>query len=714
VSDDLFAVTGPEGRNADAREFELDMALVARDLGYTVLEVNVDTLIGAGARSQGIDAIWACPNPHTGRGDGWLIESKRHDGAGRFTEKLVTEEVQRLRDKVGRLVNQRRRFFEDPEIRQHVQDLCGGLIAHHTPGFDPDRASRVLGAVQTARNEVGSRPAQILFIGPDTLNAVAACFERYGPPDAFWWPPTLERDGAWHSSCPLAQLAVGLFLYRTTAGQTVLLIRDRLSRHDPAALRELAWRMGQNLDRVVFSHATKQECRIVSSAWARVHEQTSGLEKGQLPRKVEAMDIGHATMSSFESRWDCTADRRTTAPAAHPTAAPVALQKQGPNSLPVRSRRSLQAYPSTLQVATTFQERASLHGAKRFLASERLVVFADEKTGTARAAQQTWLRPSAYRRMGHMLDLAPAPTVMGFTLTRLKSPQMQIATSMPGATGLLGEFRVAAATLKGQAFDPERAIRLTRVNPSDGAWSTRLELSYEHVFDLVGGGRVIDEAHTSLLAREVDVDTVDIVVVALRAEDFAAACAWLNAAVRPTERRWILTPAAIPRDEPRREQGLRATVRAVANERLIGLTSPRQHRDHLRPVGDGFASLIRDVRYDTDFCDIDTLLDRADADGLAVGEFTAHCAVMGASNSAVAMRLRQRARDAHLSVTWHAGKSLADDTLAGKLDRAAWDLQPALEWTGDEKQEFILGAWRRVVEALRADALAVESVAKSA
>lgn len=714
MSEELFAVGGPEGRNADAREFELGMGLLAPDLGYTLLEVNVDTLIGSGARSQGIDAIWSAPNPHTGRGDGWLVESKRHDGAGRFTEKLMTTEIQCLRDKVGRLGNQRRRFFEDPEISPHVQDLRGGVIAHRTPGFDPARASRVLGAIQTARNEVGSSPTQILFLGPDALNAVAACFERYGPADEFWWPPTLERDGVWHSACPLAQLAAGLLLYRTTARRTVLVVRDELSRHDPAAVRELAWRMGENLDTVVFSHATKQQRRIVSSAWARAHEQTAELERGRLPAKVEAIDIGHATMSPFEARWDCSADRPVASAAAVPSTPLGTMPRRSQNTLPVRPRRSLQAYPSALQVAATFRERASLHGAKKFLASERVVVFADEKSGTACTAQQTWLRPSAYRRMGQMLDLAPVPTVMGFTLTRLEASQMQLTTGLPGAGSLRSEFKAAAAALKGQAFDHQRAIRLTDVHSSDGPWSTRLELAYEHVFDLVGGGRVIDEAHVSVLAHEVDTDTLDVVVVTLRKEDFAAACAWLNVAVKPTERRWVLTPVAIARDEPRREQALRATVPVLADGRLIGLTSPRQHRDHLRPVGAGFAGVIRDVRYDTDFCDIDTMLERGDADGLALGELTAHCTVAGARDAMVAMRFRQRARDAHLSVAWHAGRHLGDDIVVREMDRVLWDAQPTLEWTGDEKQRFILGAWLRVVGALRADSPAAGALARTA
>jgi hypothetical protein len=80
MTGDLFTGGGPEGRNQDADEFERRMRLMAPELGYEVVEANVDTLIGETGRSQGLDAIWACPNPRTTRADGWLFDAKRHDG----------------------------------------------------------------------------------------------------------------------------------------------------------------------------------------------------------------------------------------------------------------------------------------------------------------------------------------------------------------------------------------------------------------------------------------------------------------------------------------------------------------------------------------------------------------------------------------------------------------------------------------------------------
>src|SRR4051794_34045710 len=85
MSGDLFATDGPEGRNTHSRAFEQRTNLMAAELGITVVEANVDTLLGDTARSQGLDAIWAVRNPRTGRGDGWVVDDKRHDSHKRYT-----------------------------------------------------------------------------------------------------------------------------------------------------------------------------------------------------------------------------------------------------------------------------------------------------------------------------------------------------------------------------------------------------------------------------------------------------------------------------------------------------------------------------------------------------------------------------------------------------------------------------------------------------
>lgn len=698
----LFAEGGPEGRNTDSRDFEDRLNLMAPDLGYTVLEVNVDTLLGESARSQGLDAIWAYLNPRTGRRDAWLIEAKRHDSARRYTPALMTEETQTLRVKVGRLANQRRRFFEDPDIAKHVDDLRGGLLFHRTPGYDPDKASRALGDIVTARTELGPQPPRVLFGGPDLLNGLAETFDRFGAPRRFWWPPTRRHDGMWSPACPPEQLAAGLVFYENEDGSKILMVRDELTRHDPAAIRTLAWRAGYNLDVVAFTHGTATQRRLMGEAWQREVAVTADLDHGRLPARAEALDLGHETMSAFERRWDPAGD-----PPQSPPTRPVRHTRR-PGRLetaPVTTRRrtrEITPYPSPTSVADTFADKATLAGSKRFMAAQGLVVFAHEKDGVSRAAEETWLRPSAYRTMGHMLDLAPVPTVRGFRLLRLNLDQAQLDEHIRGT--LLDELVAAAAQTKNEPFTSDRCIRLQDLDRGSGTWPVSLHLAYDHVYDLVGGERVFDRAYVTVHARAVADGEVDIAVLTTRDGDFGAAGAWINAALRLSQRGWLLTPVGLPRTEPTREAGLRAVIDEVGGSRLVGLSSPNQHRDAAVPqASSGFAQIIRDASYNTDFGTLDVILERARQDGVAVGELTAYLRAGGAGVPVVAVRLRQRPRDAHLSLRWHAGKQYTAQDPASVLDRERWETLRPLEWGLDAKEKFILEAWARAGDALRGD-----------
>jgi hypothetical protein len=82
-------------------------------------------------------------------------------------------------------------------------------------------------------------------------------------------------------------------------------------------------------------------------------------------------------------------------------------------------RRPVDPYPQLASLERTFhREAVHLSGARRFYASEGVVVFAAGKDGIAAAAGAVWLRPSAYRRMNHYLDLKQSPSVGGFQATR--------------------------------------------------------------------------------------------------------------------------------------------------------------------------------------------------------------------------------------------------------------------------------------------------------
>jgi hypothetical protein len=716
MTGDLFAASGPEGRNEDSDDFERRLNLVAAELGYTVVEVNIDTLVGETARSQGLDSIWAYRNPRTGRGDGWLAEAKRHDGPGRYTPAAMTNEIQLLRDKVRRLGNQRQRFFDDPEIAQHIEVLRGGILAHRTPGYNPEKTERVLADVQTIRNEIGSEPVRVPFWGPDSLNGLAEAFDRFGDPAQFWWPITRRHDGIWARPCPPEQIAAGLVLYRTHDNHRVLVVRDRLSRHDPGAIKELAWRMGENLHVVAFTHGTIEERRLASAGWHRAYQGSRELDKGRLPERTEVLGLGHDSLGAFERRWD--PERDAQASSSSPPRA-VARQTRRPGRLEAapttlsRRRRAVSAYPSPASVALTFTDKASLHGSKRFLAREGNILFADDRLGTSRAAEEIWLRPSAYRTMGHMLDMTPLPTVAGFTLVRL--PQSQQRLDGVQAESLIEEFTDAAAQRKGEPFDAERCIRLRDLQTVDGTWPLSLELVYDHIFDLVGGERVFDEAQVEVCVRVAGSDELELAIITTREGDFAAGAAWLGQALGLAQRGWLLSPAAVPHSEPRRSEMLRTVVDGVADGRLLGLSSPHQHRDRSTPrPADGFPRILRGAHYDTEFSDLDTVLQRGREDNVVVSEISVYLCPAGIPAAAVALRLRQRGRDAHLFLRWQAGRLQTSQAPTVALDRDMWEMLNALEWSYDQKRSFVLEAWARIAEALRGADAAPVAVAHSA
>jgi hypothetical protein len=133
------------------------------------------------------------------------------------------------------------------------------------------------------------------------------------------------------------------------------------------------------------------------------------------------------------------------------------------------------------------------------------------------------------------------------------------------------------------------------------------------------------------------------------------------------------------------------------------LSNPHQHREAgSSSNASGFAGVLRGARYDTEFFSLPTVLERCRQDDVVIGELSAYLRLPGNGTELVALRLRQRARDAHVSLSWQTGKVAA--TAGGTaLDRDAWDALTTLEWTFDEKCRFILESWARVVDALGAE-----------
>ena len=328
MTDRLFADGGPEGRNVDARAFEQRLSNgLADTLGWKVVASSVDTWLPPTRRSQGLDGLWATANPRTGRGDGWVIEAKRHGDPARLTAKLLGEEIQTLRDKIVKLRDQPRRFLEDPQIARHIQDLPGGLLFHHCRGFPRAKVRSLLADASLRGRSQGPRPVRVLMIGADDLNALGVAVGRYGAPSEFWWPTSSHADAAWSPVCPPEQLAAGLLFYRTEAHGTVLLLRDELERRDVEAICDLAWRFGQDIDVVACAALRPERARLLSHAWDDARRVAAQRDRGRLPDRIDALEVSTDSMAGFEGAWttsgsiDCCCGDTTLAGRLQPVAA---------------------------------------------------------------------------------------------------------------------------------------------------------------------------------------------------------------------------------------------------------------------------------------------------------------------------------------------------------------------------------------------------------
>ena len=127
------------------------------------------------------------------------------------------------------------------------------------------------------------------------------------------------------------------------------------------------------------------------------------------------------------------------------------------------ARRRVDSYPQAESLARTFlKDDVQLSGARRFLCSEGVVVFAAEKQGVATAAGQTWMRPSAYRRAAEYLDLRMNPAICGFNVSR--RPTRGQIEAVP--VDLFEQFRVAAESTLNTMLD-DRRIELRSAGQSE-------------------------------------------------------------------------------------------------------------------------------------------------------------------------------------------------------------------------------------------------------
>lgn len=715
MTDPLFADSGPEGRNADAREFEGRLVNgFAKTVRWGLITSSADTWLPPTRRSQGLDAICAVPNARAGRGDGWVLEAKRHGDASRYTHALLTEEVQRLRDKVVSLQGQPQRFLRDPQIAPHIQEMAGGILFHHCRDFPRERVRTLLGDLTLHGRAHGPRPVRVLLIGPDDLNSLGEAICRYGSPIEFWWPAGADAVAAWAPACPPEQLAAGVVFFRTAQHGTVLLIREELERRDLEAVSDLVWRFGHDVDVVACASLQPEKLKILAGAWREVRNAASRRDSGRLPERIDALEISMDTMASFDRAWTpegpAHAGAATRRSRRQPTltAADVALAARSGRR---RRRRALSAYPSAVSVHRTFDGKASLVGARSFLASERVIVFADEKRGAAVAGGEVWFLPQAYRRMGDQLETGRQPAVTGMRIRRSSGQ----APSLPdlGRGTLFEEFTAAAQRLRGVEVG-DKDVRLVGHESRDGPWDLAFELVYEDVYDLLGGDQIARDAHVSLFVREVETDELDVCIVTDEPSDRMAARVWLNTAFQAASRGWHLLEVALPITESARIKVLTDVIRATAGAGLMGVASPDQHRersasvvvaaasDEDDPFEAEFVSGIRGARYDTELLSIEAVLARSRRNQAQVDELTAYRQLpAGSPTEIVALRARQAPGDAFLSLTWKGGRRHTEQTAEHGFSIDLWAEMRALAWTGAQKRDYLIDRWAEATDAVR-------------
>lgn len=304
MADDLFADTGPEGRNRDSQKFERQLRRLSDTLGWKVLDCNVDVWLSDDQKdAAGVDLIIAYRDPqHSHQNDGWLLEGKRHDGPGRYTSKQIGDEVQRLRKKVASL-DGKKRFTEHERVRPHVDRLVGGVLAHYSADYDAAKARNALEGMTLSGHSFGVDPLRIAYLGPDTLNGLAEAFDLTGDPNEFLWPVSMNAEQKWSPVCPPDQLAAGLLAWRTGT-QTVMWLRDTLEHADIPALERIARVWGISFDLVVVTELTQEKLARLRATWEEVASDSQKDQgPGQLPKEIRALELTNANMREFNKRW---------------------------------------------------------------------------------------------------------------------------------------------------------------------------------------------------------------------------------------------------------------------------------------------------------------------------------------------------------------------------------------------------------------------------
>lgn len=370
-------------------------------------------------------------------------------------------------------------------------------------------------------------------------------------------------------------------------------------------------------------------------------------------------------------------------------------------------RRVNTDYPTPDVVRRTFaRSKTSLAGARRFMASQGIVVYAEEKTGIARAAGDTWLLPSAVRRLGNYLDMGQT-AVAGFTI----SPHPQVS-QMPGVAPetLLAAVREIAEGSKGRVIEADRQIKLAGFTYEEGkAWPWHGMLTYEHTFSLEGGERIASESDVPVMLREAPGGEVELSIIVRRSDDFEVASKWLHAGLEPVRNAWLATPIALSSDAAHRAEEIESILTGFTIGKVLKVSNPDVDKrevttDATDTDDDAFLNVMKRAQYKTGLTDLTVIAERVVDDNGILSGLTAYLWTRENSASGrraiVGIRLRQRpGRDIHLELSWHSGRAYTN-TAQPTLTEEALDEMAAVDWDHHGKRGYMLDAFANVADAL--------------
>jgi hypothetical protein len=365
-------------------------------------------------------------------------------------------------------------------------------------------------------------------------------------------------------------------------------------------------------------------------------------------------------------------------------------------------------YPAPHAIAQTIRhEGTSLAGARRFYASARVVVYADERIGMANVAGRTWLGPSATRRISTYLDMV-TPGVGGLIMAPagVQAPQLDVGPQTASA-----RLREMAEAKQQQPLGTHKATLCSIAESPDDEWEWTGILAYDHRFRLKTGQYTTSRPLAVFHVRDDTHPTRAHIVVEIRhADDLERVHAWM-AELLPTVERWSVVPFALVDD---RHAEVRSLVAAIGAGGEVTVANPQTQKEGTGTAPDAqlaeFVRHMREARYTTSIQGLDSLIERAEnVDHAILSAFDLyHWSGEGKTRVAVRVRLRQSGMDP-LTITW--GSVREPYTASGvpiseaiDLNAEGWDLMTAANWDEDRKMSHLRALWTRVIGTLASGA----------